>query len=174
VNGRANRIPADDCVDTIVTWGGTKPGGSHPRITGRRSTGSRVIRAGRMAAIRAPDASRSPIARWSPSTESRARSGACRARVDRLHRWNDGAKGCSLAPRRREQEAWSSCRPRGGRNRRQRLLRPERSDVRPMGHMQVREREVPEAIATARRLVRTSLKTASCAGSLRLMIRQRS
>lgn len=40
--------------------------------------------------------------------------------------------------------------------------------------MQVREREVPEAIATARRLVRTSLKTASCAGSLRLMIRQRS
>jgi hypothetical protein len=36
-------------VEAIVTWGGTKPAGIDPWMTGRRSTGSRAINAWRMA-----------------------------------------------------------------------------------------------------------------------------
>lgn len=47
-------------ADTIVTCGGTKPGGSQARIDGRRSTGSRAMRACSIAPTRAPEGSRSP------------------------------------------------------------------------------------------------------------------
>jgi hypothetical protein len=43
-------------------------------------------------------------------------------------------QGVLAGSSRREREAWTSCRPRGGRNRRRRLLRAQRSDVCPMGH----------------------------------------
>ena len=51
---------ATGLTDTTVTCGGTKPGGSHAWIIGRRSAGSRAISACRMAPTRAPEWSRSP------------------------------------------------------------------------------------------------------------------
>jgi hypothetical protein len=60
VRERANKVSRDRRADTIVICGGTKPGGNQPRMTGRRSTGSRAIRAWRMAPTRAPEGSRSP------------------------------------------------------------------------------------------------------------------
>jgi len=58
--GAPKSPPAVGFVETIVTWGGTKPAGIDPWMTGRRSTGSRAINAWRMAPTRAPEASRSP------------------------------------------------------------------------------------------------------------------
>ena len=47
-------------ADRTVTCGGTKPRGSHARIVGRRSTGSRAMSACRMAPTGAPEGSRWP------------------------------------------------------------------------------------------------------------------
>ena len=55
---------ADGLTDTTATCGGTKPGGSHAWIIGRRSVGSRAISACRMATTRALEWFRAPHRRY--------------------------------------------------------------------------------------------------------------
>ena len=57
---RTIMISVEGLAEAIVTCGGRKRGGSHARIVGRRSDGSRAISACRRAPTRAPEASRSP------------------------------------------------------------------------------------------------------------------